>query len=769
MWESIEGVVKGISISTGICIAVVLFMLIFRVWTLKIIGFLLTITIFRLRKFGLDNIPKSGPVIFVANHVSLVDLLLIQLICPRKVRFMVRAEILEFVTTRFIFWYLDVIRVPNPRHPKELKDFFNSIRSRLRKGEVICYFPEGEISGNGNLMRFRSNVEPLLPSDTEVLVLPLRIGMLNGRLFSKVNGKLHFNFPRSLPIDFSIAVGDPVHRHSTAFQLRQKISELGAKVERRPQPGEKPIHTAFVLNAKRHPFFKAFGDASTDKWVSNFSMLVRSLIFTRFIRELDRGENGYVGILMPNATVTAALTLGALLADRTPAMINFSAGEKVALSSAERAGVKTIFTSRKFLEKLKWQAIPDMVFLEDLVPELSTWTKLKAILCAIFVPGRILVRKLAPHSCYNMHRQAALLFSSGSTGTPKAVMLTHRNFNCDAWAFLRMVSITSRDRIVGNLPLFHSFGVMVDFALACAHNIPTFYHTSPLNTDEIVRAIGKYRMTILAATPTFMQKYIRKATREQLSSLRITVAGAEKLPKELVDNFYEKTGKEMIEGYGCTELSPIVSVNFSNAIDDIATRSSHPGSIGSPLPGIHVRIIDPETGVELGPGQSGRMQVKSGTIMKGYLNDPEQTARVIQNGYYDTGDMAKLSEDGYIYITGRASRFSKIGGEMVPHEAIEDAIRDFYPSEARIVAVSSRSDAKKGERLVVFYTDKGLDPAAAIEYMRSRELPNIWLPKLDDFFLIPELPLLGSGKLDLRKLKIMAEAVGTEQQQQPQQ
>ncbi|MBS1369493.1 MAG: AMP-binding protein [Lentisphaeria bacterium] len=723
--------------------------------SMKLLVWILRHTLVRLRVEGEENIPDSGPVLLVSNHVSLIDMLLIQSASRRPVKFMVRQEVLDFVPTRFLFWYLGVIRVPSITRPKAMRRFFQRVRGELRRGEVLCLFPEGGISGNGGLMRFRSGVAPLLPAGVEVSVIPMRIGMLWGRLFTIHKKKLKYRAPHMIPLNFSLKIGRPASPALSAFEFRQMISELGAEAEAAPQPGELPLHIAFARRAKRHPFETTYLDADGTK-CRNFEMLVRAAILSRRVRGLET-DSRYIGILLPNCTTMAAAMFGVLFADRTPAVINFSAGAEVALEAAARAGIDRILTSRRFLHKLGWQETPQMVILEDEAKKITKSEKRSMMFLCMLMPFRMLMRRLAPRSVFNVGREAVLLFSSGSTGRPKAVQLTHRNINCDLWAFWRMILWSRRDRIVGNLPLFHAYGFTVEFAFPALSGTPVVYLPNPLDAAGVVKAIGEYDITLLTATPTFLQGYMRKAKPEQLKSLRLVITGAEKLRPELAAKFREMTGLEIIEGYGCTELSPIVTINLCNSIYLLGKHAHHPGSIGIPLPGIHVRVVDPDSGVELGPDLPGLMQVKGGIVMKGYLHDPEQTARVIQNGYYNTGDIARIDREGYVYITGRASRFSKIGGEMVPHELVEQAIANLRGREEREVAVAGRADAKRGERLVVFHTADDLDPAAVIEGLRAEKLPNLWIPKAEDFVKIDHLPLLGSGKLDLAKLKKLAE------------
>ena len=748
-----------LSIVYAVLALAILWVLVSPKLMLRIAGWILRIVMLRVRINGTANIPYSGPVLLVSNHISLLDLIMIQAIARRKVRFMVHTSLVSFLPIRWIFRYLGVMEVPNIRRPKAMVKFFEESKQRLRKGEMLCFFPEGAISGNGSLMRFRSGVSPLLPPELDVPIIPIRLGMVSGRMSGIHDGKLHLRSPLSWPVDYSILVGAPISAKLSAFELRQTISKLGAIAEKQIQPGERPLHTNFVFNAKRHPFKTTFADGATGDMVNNFNTLIRVIIFSRLLRKLNAGDNTqYTGVLLPNMPIAAVALLAVMCSDRTPAMINFSSGQEVALAAARRAGIKKILTSRRFLEKLKWEVSPEMVFLEDLVPQIKKSDKIKALLMALFLPGRTIVRNLAPSSCHNMHNQAVLLFSSGSTGQPKAVMLTHHNLTCNTLSFVRVIDwARSTDRIAGNLPMFHAYGFMVGFAFPSIFGTMAALIPNPLDAAMLVKSVRDFKLTILTATPTFLQKYMTKATGEDFKTLRLVITGAEKLRPELAAKFHDMTGRDIIEGYGCTELSPIATINLSNSIYTLGKKADHPGSIGCPLPGIHIRIVDPDTGVELAPGQSGRMQVMAGSVMKGYLNDEELTARVLQDGYYDTGDIAKMDLDGYVYITGRASRFSKIGGEMVPHEGVEETISRIRNREVREIAVAGRGDSRKGERLVVFYTADDFDIPAVIDAMRKEGLPNIWIPKADDFVKIDGLPLLGSGKLDLVKLRALAD------------
>ena len=739
----------------------ILLVLAFLRWPLffcRFVATLVRVTCLRIRVDGPGRIPSKGPAMLVANHVAFFDFLVILSITWRPVHFMVQEDFFRIPLLAILFRMLGILKVPSARHPQALRRFFKEIQNRLRCGEVVCVFPEGGISENGLLQQFHAGIDNMIPSDIDVPVIPIRVGMFWGRLLAFHQQKMHFLAPRYLRVQTMVTIGNPIDPHMGGFRLRQLISEMGADSEKQPFPGELPIHTAFFREARRHPFHWSYKDFG-GKAARGFPLLVKVLVLSKQVRKLDPGEpGGYVGVLLPNCSALCATILAVLCADRQPTILNYSTGAAVMAQSMERAGVKLVLTSRKFLEKLNITDFPNAVCLEDVAPKITPAEKRRCLFDALLLPWRLLARKYAPESAFDLNRTAVLLFSSGSTGKPKGVILSHRNINSNIYSFWRCITWSRDYRIIGCLPVFHAFGFTVGFAFPAMSGTRVVFLTNFLDATLALKLIETEKIRLMVTTPTFLLNYLRRATPEQLRSLRLVITGAEKLRSDIIRRFEAICpGRTIVEGYGCTELSPIVSVNFARNILLEGKAVGKPDSIGAELPGIHVRITDPATGEELPPYRSGMMEVKGGLVMQGYLNDPEQTAKVMHGDYYRTGDIASMSPDGYITITGRLSRFSKIGGEMVPHELVERAISELLECESHSVAVTGRSDPKRGEKLMVIHSIPDLNPTEIIMGLRRQELPNLWIPKADDFFYMEKLPLLGNGKLDLQKLKAIAE------------
>lgn len=752
---------RNIFIGMGILTFIVTLLLFLKApeYVGRCIVLLISRTVYKIKMKGLENIPDHGPVLLVANHVSFVDGLLVNACTSRFVHFLMHEDYYrQPLIYPFVKW-AGIVEVPAAGKPRKTMELFETTRELLRKGEVVCIFPEGKITRNGIMNEFRKGLLKMLPEDMDVPIIPIRLGMLWGSIFSYYYGKIRIRLPIEFPHPASVTIGKPVDKNVTPFQLRQIISELAADTEMEPREEERPIHYRFCMVARRHPFYVPLKDAD-GKEFKNFELFVGAALLSREIRKMVPEDRKYVGVMLPNMSVTSMTILGTMLADKVPAMLNFSASRETIALSAAKAKLNCIITSKKFLHKLKMEPLPEMVFLEDIAPRISKFRKILYTIGFFIFPRQEIMNFLAPRTHRNVFGTAVLLFSSGSSGTPKGVMLSHHNINSDVYSCIRIMGWTSRDRIVGNLPLFHSFGITTSFWIPLMLKAKTVYIPNPLDGEAIGRVIAENNLTILLATPTFLQSYMRKCKPEQFKPLRLVVTGAEKLRKDIADKFKEMTGLEVIEGYGSTELSPIVSINVASTILDLGRGPGKPGSIGPPMPGICVKIVNPETFEEVEQGQEGLMLVKGPNVMQGYLDDPEKTREVIKNGWYNTGDIAKMDLDGWLTITGRLSRFSKIGGEMVPHELVEKAIFEILKSEDRCIAVTSAPDNSKGEKLVVVHSKIDMTADGVIEKLRERELPNLWIPKASNFIEVEHLPLLGTGKLDLAAIKKIALAKG---------
>jgi acyl-[acyl-carrier-protein]-phospholipid O-acyltransferase/long-chain-fatty-acid--[acyl-carrier-protein] ligase len=352
---------------------------------------------------------------------------------------------------------------------------------------------------------------------------------------------------------------------------------------------------------------------------------------------------------------------------------------------------------------------------------------------------------------------ATIIFSSGSTGEPKGVMLSHFNVAANVLSLRQAIRIWPEDRLLGTLPFFHSFGYTVSLWGPVHFPFAQVFHLSPLDVKTIGELCRKEKVSIIVTTPTFLQHYLRRIPPAQFGGINCVITGAERLPDRLRIEFHERFGVEPLQGYGTTECAPVVSCN----VDDYRAAGFHQvghkrGSIGHPLPGIAVRVIHPETGQPLPMGEAGLLLVKGGNVMQGYLGMPEKTAEVIHDGWYNTGDVATIDEDGFVFITDRLSRFSKIGGEMAPHIRIEEKLHEALGLNEPSLVVAAVPDERKGEQLVVLHTLEENKLDGVSERLAAAGLPNLWIPRRENFFKIEAIPLLGSGKLDLQAVRRMA-------------
>jgi acyl-[acyl-carrier-protein]-phospholipid O-acyltransferase / long-chain-fatty-acid--[acyl-carrier-protein] ligase len=461
--------------------------------------------------------------------------------------------------------------------------------------------------------------------------------------------------------------------------------------------------------------------------------------------------------LMPPSIPGAVVNFAAMLMGKVPVNLNYTASDQTLASCAEQCNLKTIVTARAFLERVRVQPPAEPIFLEDLAKAPGLGERLSSALAAGLLPARVVAKFAGCEQAATLDDIATIIFSSGSTGDPKGVILTHYNIASNVEQLNQVFMLHADDRIMGILPFFHSFGFTGTLCLPAVTGIGVVFHPNPLDSRVIGALVNKYAVTMLLATPTFLNAYTRRCTPEDFGSLRFVMAGAEKLPDRISQAFEDQFGIRPHEGYGCTECSPAVTVN---TIDFRAASfrqvGAKRGSIGHPLPGMTVKIVDPDTMQPVAVNEPGLLLVRGPNVMRGYLNKPEKTADVLRDGWYNTGDIARMDEDGFLRVTDRLSRFSKIGGEMVPHIKVEDVLQELAGVTEQTFVVTAVSDEKKGERLVVLHTLGEPQLEECLEKLGKSDLPALWRPRADHFLRIEKLPYLGTGKLDLRKARELA-------------
>jgi len=485
--------------------------------------------------------------------------------------------------------------------------------------------------------------------------------------------------------------------------------------------------------AKKHAKKFAIIDKTTGKNVTYSRALIGTLILCSKFKKYDEG---FIGIMIPTSAGCALATVGALMSGRRPVMINYSTGaEDNAKYAQKKCKFKTIITSRALLEKINCPVIEGMVLIEDIMEGVTIGDKLKAAL-KTKLPVNMILNTIHKG---DEHDTAAILFTSGSEKDPKAVQLTHRNIASNIENFGAYIKVSESDVILANLVFFHVFGLTVNLWVSFYYGMTMVSYANPLDFQTISTIAREEKPTIMVGTPSFFWGYLHKSDPGDFKTLRLMVAGADKCPDALREGYMNKHGVTLLEGYGATETSPVISVN--------SLEFNRPGSTGKVIPGVQVRIESFETGETCKTREVGKVLVKGDSVMKGYYDDPELTADALVDGWYNTGDMGYFDEDGYLWHAGRFKRFVKIGGEMVSLVKVENTLEKFLPVGVSCCVVEV-SDEKKGAAIIATVTIE-VNKTEILKKMGD-ELPNIALPK--QFVVIKELPMMGTGKIDFRSV-----------------
>ncbi|TMA58611.1 MAG: MFS transporter, partial [Deltaproteobacteria bacterium] len=709
-----------------------------------------THTVYRIRIVGQEHIPFRGPALLVCNHISFVDGLLVGACVQRFIRFLIYRPYYEMKSVHWLLRLMKAIPVQGGR-PKEVLKSLGRAREALRRGHVVCIFAEGAISRTGNFLPFKRGFERIIEG-LDVPLIPVHLDQVWGSIFSFKEGRFFWKWPRRIPYPVTVSFGHPLPSTAKAEEVRQAVMELGGAAVQYRRTARDLLHLRFIAAAKRQWFSFCMTDSS-GRDLTYGKALVGSLLLARWAQK-QCPQDAMVGLLLPPSVAGALANIGVLLAGKVPVNLNFTAGPEALTAALQQCRIGTILTSRMFLAKAKVEQRDGMVFIEDVMQQISPVQKTRTALTALLLPSRLL-QALYHQGGQKPDALATVVFSSGSTGLPKGVMLSHHNILSNVEGIEQVFSTTKQDRLMGVLPFFHSFGFTgtLWFPLLCGFG--AVYHANPLDAKTVGELVQQYQATILISTPTFYAAYLRKCSVEEFSSLRYAIAGAEKLREPLAQAFKDKYGLDLLEGYGCTEMAPVVSVNLLDVVLGAQRQiGSKPGTVGHPLPGVAAQVVDPETGAPLPCDTEGLLLVKGPSRMVGYLGQPEQTAEVVRDGWYVTGDIAAIDEDGFLRITDRLSRFSKIGGEMVPHLKVEEAINRILGDPGCIV--TAIPDEQRGERLAVLYTHREITAEALWEQLCRTDLPKLWIPKREHFYYVEAIPILGTGKVDLRTVKSVA-------------
>ena len=715
---------------------------------------------YRFHVNGLKNLPQSGGVLLLGNHISWIDWLVLQAASPRAIKFVMYRPIYN---KWYLTWFWRIFKVI-PIGGGASKESIQTIRSYLENGEVVALFPEGHISYNGQINEFQKGFEHVLEGLENITTVPFYLRGLWGSSFSRANSHYKILSKKRGKREVLVAFGKPINGFIDAVAMKQKVVELSFSAWEHFINEQALLTHHWLESAKSDLFKECVADAQGTE-LNNVKFIAAVLSFAKVLKTKLRGQR-HVGVLLPSSAAGAIVNMALFVLGKVPVNLNYTLSAESMQKALAKAQIDTVLSSAKFLDKLTAKGFDfnailadKLLFAEDIAKGLNKTAKTHAFLTALFAPQWWI--KLRYFADVKLDDTATILFSSGSEGDPKGIELSHKNLLTNIKQVSELLNFRRDDVILNSLPIFHSFGLTVTTLLPLCEGVKMVSVADPTDGAAIGKMSAKHGVSILFGTSTFFRLYTRNKKLHPLmfQNVRIVIAGAEKLKTDVKDAFRLKFGLEIYEGYGTTETAPVAAVNVPNILEKDSLKEltfTKEGTVGLPLPGTIIKIVDPDTLNELKTGEDGLILIGGGQVMKGYLDDPEKTAEVIAEldgvRYYKTGDKGHIDEHGFVTIVDRYSRFAKIGGEMISLGAVEANLSQAIGEDAVFVATAVNDD-KKGESVVLLVKSE-LTLSDIQQRIKALNIPPIMLPS--EIFLVDEIPLLGSGKIDFKRAKLLA-------------
>jgi len=707
---------------------------------------------------GLKNIKGSRGILLLGNHVSFLDWAFLQIAYPKQIRFVIDRSYYELWYVKPIFKFFGAIPISSRGGKKAL----HLVGEALNRGETVALFPEGHLSRNGHMGKFQKGFELAVTEVNNAVIIPFYLRGLWEGGFSHASNKIKSKKLKDVGVTF----GKPMNIKSSSVEVKDEVFKLSvsswkAYVSRLPS-----LPKAWICQAKKVGKGLSVAD-STGVELSGYKFITAVLLMRGAFKNILKKNEQNVGLIVPTSAGGSIANMATLTLGKTIVNLNYSSGTESLKHALKLTNIKQVITSKQFMVKLKAKGFDleeplegvEVIYLETLKAQMSKGLQLRTFLMAKFMPTALL--SLLYVKGVKNSDTAGILFSSGSEGTPNGIELTHQNLMGNIKQFTNVLNPDKDDVMLGTLPIFHSFGLTVNTLAPLIEGIPVVCHPDPTDGLGIAKMSAKYNATLLFATATFFRLYARNRKIHPLmfANLKMVIAGAEKLPKEIRDLFKERFNKTIWEGYGTTETTPGASCNIHDALtpDSYYVQVGNKfGTVGLALPGSAFMIVDPQTFKPLKTGEDGMILISGIQVMKGYLKDEKKTKEVIKeiNGirWYITGDKGHVDEDGFLTIVDRYSRFAKVGGEMVSLGLVESEIGKLLGENDQI-SVTAIPDVKKGEKIVLLLEgEKALDVLK--EEIKGLGINPLFLPSA--YYKVEAVPKLGTGKADFKGAKRLA-------------